>query len=506
MANRVAAGKWIVLAVSAACLRCSAGSDAPPAQVLLFIDTDAPIASQALADDSKRDASIDTLRIDVLDANDVPIAALTRIIPASDERNWPISFGLQPVDDTKLARLRLRVFRARNADAHEDPQTKAQIYDPVSGYAIDRLVEIPLPDKGASALRVVLNSVCRGKHTDLVRRTTCVDDPKVLGTFRDGLEVLGPEAARDPNAMPARPETWWPARNDDCPKGAGDEQRACVPGGFFMLGNMRVVGFGSLRRTDAVPAHPVVMRPFLIGRREVTIREYYEQTGAVPDWNDKGCAGERFKLDQAANGDLPANCVYWEQAQSYCLAKGGRLPTEAEWEYVASGRGRGNLFPWSDDPPTCTSASLGHQESTSGLEQCSPLLAAPEPIGSYTIAKGGRDELIDPADGRGIVDLAGSVSEWMLDSYKAYDQDKQCWERDEILDHPFCYRDLVVEHSIRGGNWSNQMEVAYVALRNHQPGRYTSTGFRCVWKLGDTDPLMQGSNRDQFVAFNGKAL
>jgi formylglycine-generating enzyme required for sulfatase activity len=488
-----------MLALCAVCVQCSSGSDAPPAQVLLFIDTDAPIASQALADDSKRDASIDTLRIDVLGPDDAPLPRMTRIIPASDERNWPISFGLQPVDDTKLARLRLRVFRARNADAHEDPDTKAQVYDPVSGYTIDRLVEIPLPDKGAAALRVVLRSVCRGKHTDLVRRTTCVNDPMALGTFRDAIEVLPSEVLTDGSAMPPRPESWWPAKRDVCPKGAGDEDRACIPGGFFMLGNMRVVGFGALRRADAVPAHPVVMRPFLISRKEVTVGRYWNLTKSLPDAKEKGCTAQLFDPNQAGtNSELPINCVYWNEAQNACMAdRGGRLPTEAEWEYVASGRGRGYLFPWNDDPPTCAAASLGHQKSSAGLPQCDPPLSAPEPVGSHT-----KDQVIDPAIEGSIWDLAGSVSEWAFDSFKGYDEDKDCWERDTILTHPACYKQSVVEHSIRGGNWSDRMEVAYVALRNNQPDRYIKTGFRCVWPLPDQkDPLLEGSNKEQYDAY-----
>ncbi|MBI5537166.1 MAG: formylglycine-generating enzyme family protein [Deltaproteobacteria bacterium] len=496
MASRLGSFAWMLLVLPTASLGCSSDSDAPRGQVVLYIDTDAPIASQTLTEDFKRDASVDTLRIDILDGEYRPIQGMTRIIPASDVLNWPLSFGLEPAADSKLARMRLRAFRARNAEARTDPDTKAQIYEPVAGYTIDRVVEVPLPDKGAFALRVVLHSKCRGKRPDLVRRTTCVDDPAPdrLGTYRQGIEVLPTAAAKDPNAAPARPVEWWPAASTSCDGQPFDPDRMCVSGGFFMLGNLRVVGFGALRRSDAVPAHPVVIRPFLIDRKEMTVGRWLAAVDPnpanLPVTTDQGCTAASASPNRL---DLPLNCVTWNQAQEACIALGGRLPTEAEWEYVATGRGRGYLFPWSDDPPDCKSASLGHKPSSAGFEQCDAL-SEPEPAASYARLNGGRDETADdPAQGTA-VDLAGSLSEWMFDSFRPYDADKECWERDALLVHPVCYKDaaLVPEHSVRGGNWASQLEVAYASLRNNQgDAGYFTVGFRCVYPLAQqVDPLL----------------
>jgi formylglycine-generating enzyme len=111
-----------------------------------------------------------------------------------------------------------------------------------------------------------------------------------------------------------------------------------------------------------------------------------------PDWN----ADDQMWSDEpGARETRPLDCVQWYVAFAFCAWDGGRLPTEAEWEYAAAGGDENRRYASGAGPATynCTSDET--------LQDCM------QPVGS-----------VPEGDGRfGQADLTGSVCELTLDVY-----------------------------------------------------------------------------------------
>lgn len=100
------------------------------------------------------------------------------------------------------------------------------------------------------------------------------------------------------------------------------------------------------------------------------------------------------------NETKPIVCVTWYVAYAFCIWDGGRLPTEAEWNFVAAGGAEQRVYPWSVPPAFQTIDSTYGVYASAGPSAISA-------VGSKSTR----------GDGKwGHADLGGNVWEWMVDA------------------------------------------------------------------------------------------
>jgi len=171
---------------------------------------------------------------------------------------------------------------------------------------------------------------------------------------------------------------------------------ASISAGCFNMGD----AFGEGRANES-PVHNVCLSAFKMNVYEVTNAQYKACVDAASCTapGDSSSNTRSSYYGNATYDNYPVIYVDWDQSKSFCQWTGGRLPTEAEWEYAARGGLSGKRYPWGDNGPTCT---LG---ATNGVQNgmCSP---------QDTIAVGSF-----APNGYGLYDMAGNVWEWVNDWY-----------------------------------------------------------------------------------------
>jgi len=230
-----------------------------------------------------------------------------------------------------------------------------------------------------------------------------------------------------------------------------------IPGGRFQMGS-------NDGDPDEKPIHSVRVPAFEMSKSEVTFKQYracvdaghctapHIDDGTCWIWNgrkwDKGALPSSFQGD-----NQPVVCVDWEQARAFAAWAGGRLPTEAEWEYAASGVGNDWKYPWGNEDATCGRAVM----CGAGKDGCGRAITWPvcsKPKGHTP---------------QGLCDMAGNVWEWVQDwyhnSYKGAPTDGSAWESPEGS-----------KRVRRGGLWVNVGKHVRSANRGYVSPSYSSNG------------------------------
>lgn len=220
---------------------------------------------------------------------------------------------------------------------------------------------------------------------------------------------------------------------DELEKRRQQDSFVLIPAGEFMMGGNK--------HPDERPVHQVqISKAFEMGKDQVT----QAQWDAVMDENSS-----RFK-----GANLPVETVSWDDAHEFIKklnAKNDgyvyRLPTEAEWEYA------------------CRAGTTG--DYAGDLDE----------VGWYNENSGGRTHSVGEkkANGWGLYDMHGNVSEWCLDWYG-----KSYYTNSPEVDPtgPASGTGRV----FRGGSWDSKAKYCRSALRAIATPdfRFFRIGFRLV--------------------------
>jgi formylglycine-generating enzyme required for sulfatase activity len=223
----------------------------------------------------------------------------------------------------------------------------------------------------------------------------------------------------------------------------GCPELTAIPSGSFQMGSNDLYEFEK-------PVHPVTIRGFYIGTRELTFEEWdacVDQGGCSYRPNDRGLG----------RGKRPVTDVHWNDANAYLAwlslktGKKYRLPTESEWEYAARA-GSTATYPWG---PTIEK------------ERANCLGCNDQPR-KQAVAAGQF-----PANGYGLLDMAGNAAEWVADcwseNYRSAPRDGSAYTA------PGCR-----ERVLRGGSFNNDPRYLRSAARfkYETDVRFYTNGFR----------------------------
>ncbi len=267
-------------------------------------------------------------------------------------------------------------------------------------------------------------------ESEVTEKTVTTEQSDTLPTAKpEPTEETTAELMEETTVEPTEAPTAEPEATQPPPPEPSTDNMILIPAGFFLMGS-------ETGEPNESPEHPIFLDSFYIDQFEVTNADF-------------GSSGQ---------SDLPVISVNWHQANDYCQSLGKQLPSEAQWEYAASGP-ENFTWPWGNEFDVNKSAA-----------------SAPniQPVGSYA----------DGVSPFGVYDMAGNVTEWVADTF-----------------NPTIFTNSPArnpmngqggnDHIFRGGSYGNPDGSFYTTSRRYiKPSNFSDVdvGFRCALHILDTSP------------------
>jgi len=255
-----------------------------------------------------------------------------------------------------------------------------------------------------------------------------------------------------------------------------------IPAGEFSMGGSELDALqqcdqwnikgncGAFLFVDEEPPQTVLLDNFYIDQYEVTNGSYRAcvDVGMCNPPYDRQSQTRSNYYGNTAYDQYPVISVSWSDAQTYCQWRGGRLPTETEWEKAARGT-EGFLYPWgnafeSGKTNFCDencSQSWAYRQIDDGFSDTAPVGSFPGDVSPF-----------------GVFDMGGNVAEWTADWYAPYPGGNPA--ASEGYNETMRVR--------RGGSWYSLASDTRTANRDAELPEiradlykiYFQVGFRCV--------------------------
>jgi formylglycine-generating enzyme required for sulfatase activity len=205
--------------------------------------------------------------------------------------------------------------------------------------------------------------------------------------------------------------------------------------------------------SDEMPVHTVDLDAYHIDKYEVTNGLYRACVVAgecLPPQDEDEISIVRY-YGKVEFDNHPVMYVNWDMARAYCVWRGARLPTEAEWEKAARGTD-GRTFPWGEE----IDPSFAHYDQSGNN---------PAPVGTY---EKGRSIY-------SVYDMAGNAQEWVADWYS-----KNFYENSPVA-NPI--GPVISQYRVlRGGTWYDDAVKVRASARSFSEPEEAllGFGFRCA--------------------------
>jgi formylglycine-generating enzyme required for sulfatase activity len=229
---------------------------------------------------------------------------------------------------------------------------------------------------------------------------------------------------------------------------------AWVPPGTFWMGRAPNDNVCDGRYDDEKPRHHVeISRGFWLGRTPVTVAAFRRFVAArrlemprPPKYNPNWSEHEH-----------PIVNVPWGRAREYCAWIGGRLPTEAQWEYAARGGIDGAIYPWGGS----IAPDQANYDENKQWQRTSPVgMFAPNRFN--------------------VLDMIGNVWEWVADWYDESTYAARSAAKPTL--DPQVYQNETDKRVVRGGSWRSIAVEVRTSNRGFQTPNdgFDDFGFRCL--------------------------